>query len=109
MLPESQDGIAFPVSQGEPLVDLRGSLIDGALSLQSTAAVIGPIAFALLLPGGPEKTPQITTHELVLSDMPIDGFVADVDNVVIFSVFSDLLGTPQFGQLGLDEMQVGDR
>ncbi len=44
----SHDGIAFPVSQGESLIDVGWPFINRAFPLQSPAAVFGAIAFAFL-------------------------------------------------------------
>ena len=92
--PLAEYGIDLPVSEGLPVFSTLWALGDVALSGQAASAVIGTVTFSALLEGTAKAGIKIPAGFLVVPDVKVDGFVADIEEVLPLQITGDLLGAP---------------
>ena len=92
--PLAEHGIDLPVSEGLPGFNVLRAFGDVALSGQAAPAVIGTVTLSALLAGTAKVGIKVTAGFLVGPDVQIDGFVADIYEVLPLQIAGDLLGAP---------------
>ncbi len=98
----TDDGIDFPVA--DPLAGLHDSRArrDWPLPGEASATVVGAVPFATVFPATPQIRVQGPVCALVGPDVPVDRLVTDPQPTLVAEPASNLLGTPQLAELGMD-------
>ena len=101
------DGIDLPVPDAPAVEHMRGTIGEVALAGEPAATVIGAVAFAkpsLVCPT--QVLMQETATAPIVPDVPIDGLVADTQQLLPAQVAGNLFWTPLLAQQGLDTLQI---
>ena len=103
----AEHGVGFPVSDAGAVVGGVGAVLDGSLSRQSSARVVGAVSLPPLLGGLSQVHVQESPVSLVVPDASVDGLVADLESPLESHSPGDLLGAPVLLlQQGLDQVPV---
>jgi hypothetical protein len=92
--PLAEHGIDLPMSEGFPGFYVLRALRDVALPGQAAPAVIGTVTLSALLEDTAKVGKKVTAGFPVGPDVEVDGFVADIYEVLSFQIAGDLLGAP---------------
>ena len=102
----TKDGVHLPMTNLAALLSCPGSLGDVPFSVDAATLFIAAVPLSVSQSLTKEQ-PQVATTLLVLPDVFVDRFVADLEKTFLAQPATDLLGAEQVSEQALDQRPVG--